>query len=252
MSDLEVYRRHPLLEREWSAFRGYRRASLEPSARWYGARLAEGVGPVCELACGYGRLLIPAALAGRAVLGTDAVVERVSAARRVFREHGAEGRFEVLRLPRVPRGQRFGDVLLACNALGYLVAEEAKAELFSNIREMLLPGGRFLFDHGRGSAVLRALGRWPPVRGTLGRSGHALRNELRWDRRGRCVRERFVEETPDGEIASGVDLFRFPPARDTLELARRAGFATERVCGSFGGDPLRPWSRRLVVVARRR
>lgn len=252
MSDLEVYRRHPLLEREWSVFRAARRASLEPSARWYAARLAESDGPVCELACGYGRLLIPAARAGRAVVGTDAVAKRVSAARRVFCEAGIEGSFEVLRLPAVPRGLRFTDVVLACNGLGYLLAEEAKTELFSNVHEILLPGGRFLFDHGRGSAVLRALGRWPTLRGSLGSSGGGLRSELSWDRGGGYVRERFVEESGDGERASGTDLFRFTPARRTLLLARSAGFELECVRGSFFGGPLRPWSRRLVVVARRR
>ncbi len=251
MSDLEVYRRHPLLEREWSALRIHPRASLDPSARWYAARLAEGVGPVCELACGYGRLLLPAALAGRHVYGTDAVAERVRAARRVFRAHGAHGDFEVLRLPCVPRGRRFADVVLACNALGYVVAEDEKAELFASIRRILRPGGRLLLDHGRGSALLRVVGCWPAVRGTLGVSGKRLRNELRWDRRERCIRERFVEENGDGARVLGMDHFRFTPARRTLALVEQAGFALERVCGSFDGNPLRPWNRRLVVVARR-
>ena len=256
VSDLEVYRRHPLLEEQWSAFRAGR-ASLQASANWYAARLAESSGPVCELACGYGRLLLPAAVAGREVYGTDAVPERIAAARRLFVVQGDLARFEVLRLPAVPHlercmgGRHFADVVLACNALGYVLTESAKLKLFKGVHAILRPGGRFLFDHGRGSGVLRVLGRWPGLRGSVGTSGHHMRSQLRWDRREHCVRERFVEGIHGDFVAASTDRFRFTTVRRTLALVREAGFELEQACGSFGGEPLRPWSRRLVAVARR-
>lgn len=251
LSELDVYRRHPRLEEHWSAFAGGGRASLEPSERWYGARLEESTGPVCELACGYGRLLVPAARAGRPVHGTDAVPERVEAARRLFAELRCESEFEVVRLPEVPRRRAFSDVVLACNALGYVLSESAKAELLRRIHDILRPGGRLLFDHGRGSAVLRALGRWPGLHGPVTPSGRGMRTELRWDREQGCVLEQFVEEAEGGAVSASTDRFRFTSVRRTLTLVKEAGFQLTRVCGSFSGEPLRPWSRRLVAVARR-
>jgi SAM-dependent methyltransferase len=251
LSELEVYRRHPLFEEHWSAFALGGRASLEPSQRWYSARLGESSGPVCELACGYGRLLVPAARAGRPVYGTDAVPERVEAARSLFAGLGSESAFEVMQLPEVPRGRLFSDVVLACNALGYVLPKSAKAELFARIHGILRPGGRLLLDHGRGSAVLRAVGRWPGLRGPLTPSGHRMRSALRWDRAQGCVLEHFVEESVGGGVTSSTDRFRFTPVRRTLSMLKDAGFELTRVCGSFDGEPLRPWSRRLVAVALR-
>jgi SAM-dependent methyltransferase len=179
------------------------------------------------------------------------VPERVEAARSLFAELPCESEFTVMRLPEVPHGRLFSDVVLACNALGYLLSESAKAELFERIHDALRPGGRLLFDHGRGSAVLRAVGRWPGLRGPLTPSGHRMRSALRWDREQGCVLERFVEETQGGAVTTSTDRFRFTSVRRTLSMLERAGFQLTRVCGSFGGEPLRPWSRRLVAVAHR-
>jgi SAM-dependent methyltransferase len=253
LSDLEVYRRHPLLEQQWSVFQASGgRAALGPSERWYAARLEESTGPVCELACGYGRLLVAAARAGRPVFGTDAVPERIDAARTLFAEMRFDSDFEVMRLPEVPKGQQFSDVVLACNALGYVLSERDKAKLFDRIHDALLPGGRLLMDHGRGSAVLRALGRWPGLRGSLRASGDQMRSALRWDREQDCVIEQFIEQTEDGSVLASTDQFRFTSVRRTLAMLKHAGFQLTQVCGSFTGEPLRPWSRRVVAVAQRR
>ena len=61
----------------------------------------------------------------------------------------------------------------------------------------------------------------------------------------------LVEEAVGGGVSSSTDRFRFTGVRRTLKMLKDAGFEPTRVCGSFGGEPLRPWSRRLVAVAQR-
>ena len=187
------------------------------------------------------------------VVGTDVAPERVAAAQGLFVRHGIENaRFECCAMPAVPKGERFGAVILACNAIGYVLEEQHKRELLTAIHDALVSNGRLLLDHDHGSALLRAVGRWPGVGGRISGMGTRVSTSPRWDRQQSCIVEGFRVRSEDGAQLETEDRSRFTSAGQTLELLRASGFFIERCSGSFAGEAFRPWSRKLAVVARRR
>jgi len=130
-------------------------------------RLA-GDGPVLELACGTGRLLLPAARRGLTVHGLDASEAMLDR----LRAKGAEldavaaagGRVEthLADMARFDLGPvRFSLVFLAFNSLFNLTTADDQAACFAAVARHLAPGGRFALecavpadrDDGPGDAV---------------------------------------------------------------------------------------------------
>jgi SAM-dependent methyltransferase len=132
--------------------------------RWYGdlpgldetiaavERLA-GDGPVLELACGTGRLLLPAAARGLTVHGLDASAAMLGQLRAKGEEldavTAAGGRVEthLADMARFDLGpMRFSLVFLAFNSLFNLTTAEDQAACFAAVAHHLEPGGRFALE----------------------------------------------------------------------------------------------------------
>jgi len=251
MQSRTVYDLVPLLELDWEGISVARARLLAASEDWYWNRLSGVRGPVCELACGYGRLLLRFARAGVPVHGCDGVPHRVSAARKLFAEESlSDCTFEVQSMPEVPERRDFHAVILALNAIGYVTEDSEKRRLLGNIARILKPGGRLLLDYARGSAFLRLLRYWPGLRGCVGPDGARLSSCLRWDSRTDSICEKFVWRGPKGERHEFADHFRFASVRQTLAMLQDSGFSVTELCGSFAGTPYRPWSTRIALVAR--
>lgn len=252
MSQLDVYRALPSIEQDWQGLFESSRGALVASESWYTSRLIGIDGPICELACGNGRLLLPLARKGHTVHGCDAVAERVLTARRIFAHYNLRDySFEVRTLPEVPQGLQFSAVVLACNALGYLIDDDQKAELFYNVRRILRPDGLFFLDYKRGSSFLRLVRRWPGLKGNLTSNNALLKSSLHWCRRRKSIIERFVLLSKSGDtLQTFEDCFRFTSVRKTLRMLRDAQFTIKDTHGAFSGSRLYPWSHRLIVTAR--
>jgi SAM-dependent methyltransferase len=150
----------------------------DPIARLYdpwSARVTEDVefyveearragGTVVELACGTGRITVPIAQAGIRVIGVDSSRCMLEVARERVRAAGADVLVELrhgdLREPPVP--ERVPLVLVPFRSLLHLLTEAERARAFAAIRELLLPGGRLVFDVFAPSAddVEATHGRW--------------------------------------------------------------------------------------------
>jgi len=246
-----VYDRVPLLERDWAGLSVSRARLLAASEQWYWRRLDSIQGPVCELGCGYGRLLLRLARSGVLVHGCDVSESRIRAAESFFRDERLPNcTFEVRSMPEVPDRRGFHAVILALNAIGYVVDEADKRRLLGNIAGILKPGGLLLMDHARGSTLLRVLRRWPGLRGKVGADGSRLKSHLHWDGRKDCICETFILHDSRGQTIESLDYFRFTSVRRTLTLLSDAGFQVEELCGSFAGTRYRPWSRMVALVAR--
>lgn len=111
---------------------------------------------VIDLACGTGRHAIELADMGCKVTGSDISEEMIAIARESAASRGAGIPFHVQSLQNCNRIGGAHDAAIAMFAsLGYLTTPGGIAAALSAIRELLAPGGLFIFDVWNGLAVLR-------------------------------------------------------------------------------------------------
>jgi SAM-dependent methyltransferase len=109
--------------------------------------LASG-GPVVELAVGTGRIAVPIAQAGIAVIGVDASPGMLAVAREAADAAGV-GHLVDLRvgdLADPPVSERVPLVICPFRSLLHMDSEAAKLRALEAARSLLEPGGRFVFD----------------------------------------------------------------------------------------------------------
>lgn len=109
--------------------------------------LASG-GPVVELAVGTGRIAVPVARAGVAVIGVDASPGMLAVARAAAQEAGVSGLVDLrlgdLREP--PVAERVPLVICPFRTLLHMETEDQKQRALRAAHGLLEPGGRFVFD----------------------------------------------------------------------------------------------------------
>jgi SAM-dependent methyltransferase len=105
-------------------------------------------GPVVELAVGTGRIAVPIAAAGIRVIGVDQSPGMLAVAAEYARTEGVEALLDLrlgdLRSPPVP--ERVPLAICPFRSLLHLETEEEKLRALRAARELLAPGGRFVFD----------------------------------------------------------------------------------------------------------
>jgi SAM-dependent methyltransferase len=105
-------------------------------------------GPVVELAVGSGRIAVPIAQAGRAVIGVDLSEGMLAVARALAEEHGVSALVDLrvgdLREP--PVDERVRLVICPFRSLLHMADEKQKLRALRAARELLEPGGRLVFD----------------------------------------------------------------------------------------------------------
>ncbi len=247
-----IYEAFPYLERDWDGISHSKSARFSDTEEWYFSRLNHLSGPICELGCGYGRLLVKLARSGIEVHGTDVAKPRVEAAKEYFSNLGIRNaHFHHCEMPRVPKGVLYDAVLLTTNAIGYIRAGTDKNRLLMNISAILKDDGLLLMDHSRGSLALQLLRHWPGLRGQVCNRRASIRSSLDWKSGDHAICESFVLQNDHNDKRVYSDLFKFDRAGQTLSRLRSAGFSIEQTYGSYKGHPLRPWSRMIALVARK-
>jgi SAM-dependent methyltransferase len=105
-------------------------------------------GPIVELAVGSGRIAVPIAQAGRAVIGVDLSEGMLAVARALAEEQGVSALVDLrvgdLREP--PVDERVPLVICPFRSLLHMTDEEEKLRALRAARELLEPGGRLVFD----------------------------------------------------------------------------------------------------------
>ena len=105
-------------------------------------------GPVVELAVGSGRIAVPIAQAGRAVIGVDLSEGMLAVARALAEEQGVSALVDLrvgdLREP--PVDERVPLVICPFRSLLHMADEEQKLRALRAACELLEPGGRLVFD----------------------------------------------------------------------------------------------------------
>jgi hypothetical protein len=181
--------------------------------RWMQYAVARG-GPVLEVMCGSGRFLVPLAVAGIDIDGTDASAHMLAACSRKCVEQsvspGLHRQFaQELELPR-----RYRLAFVAAGSFGLLVDEAGYRQTLHRLFEHLQPGGVLVIDVETTVGAPRRSGRW------VGRW---------WSR-------------PDGATIVSRDLGRYDPA---TRVEEGLGIYELWVEGRLVESELNNWVRRF-------
>jgi SAM-dependent methyltransferase len=109
--------------------------------------LAAG-GPIVELGVGTGRIAIPTALAGVPVIGVDSSAAMLAVCAERASEAGVAELLDLREgdLRRPPVTERVKLVTCPFRAFLHLRSDDDRLEALAAVRELLVPGGRFVFD----------------------------------------------------------------------------------------------------------
>jgi SAM-dependent methyltransferase len=199
-------------------------------------------GPVVELACGTGRIAVPVARAGIRVIGVDGSAAMLEVARERAAAAGVGGLVDLrlgdLRHP--PVDERVPLVLVPFRSLLHMTTEHDRERALEAARELLLPGGKLVFDVFAPSAedIEATHGRW------LEREP-GIFERADWDEGERTL----TLSVRRGEEASTMVLAWLAPI-EWRRLLDRAGFEVEAHYGWFDRRPY-AGEEDFVFVARR-
>jgi SAM-dependent methyltransferase len=136
-----------LYDRIASIYDPWSRSVTEDIGFYVERALASG-GPVVELAVGTGRIAVPIARAGVAVIGIDSSPEMLAEARAAATSAGVSHLLDLrlgdLREP--PVDERVPLAICPFRSLLHMETEDEKLRALRAARELLAPGGRFAFD----------------------------------------------------------------------------------------------------------
>ena len=217
-----------------------------------------GDGPILELGCGTGRVLIPLAEAGHKVAGIDSSEAMLKAAQtRIDPELDVELVVGDMIDPAIVEGVPFGMVIASLNSIMHLTTPHEQRSMIASAHMALKPGGRLIIDTLNPSmAQLGHLlntthleGSWQTDDGTMvDKWGHRLAGEnpqiidtLIW----------YDQTSSEGDYhrtRSRFDL-RYLHQSELSLMLELAGFGHVDWYGSYELDPWDAFADRIIAVA---
>ncbi|RMF31366.1 MAG: class I SAM-dependent methyltransferase [Chloroflexi bacterium] len=234
-------------------------APLRADIPFYRTLAAQTGGPILELGCGTGRLLLPLAQDGHTLVGLDRNRAMLALARQKLRRAGLVHRVSLIQadMGAFALARRFGLILLAYNTFMHLLTTEAQMAVLTAAHRHLRPGGRLVIDlppademaHQDDSGVwMHQWQRTDPATGHRVLKRTASR--LDWARQQQEVLAVYEEILPDGAVhqtAVSMTLRYTFPAELRL-LVERAGLTLEGLYGDYGWGPYEEGSPRMIGV----
>jgi SAM-dependent methyltransferase len=232
-----------LYDRIASIYDPWSRSVTEDVEFYVEQALAYG-GPVVELAVGTGRIAIPVAAAGVDVIGVDSSPAMLGVARAAAKEAGVSERIDLrlgdLREPPVP--ERVPLAVCPFRSLLHMETEAEKLRALRAARELLEPGGSFVFDVFSPSRedIEETDGRW------LEREP-GIFERADWDEDARTL-SLSVRSNDGSATTFGLHWLSAP---EWLRLLDEAELDVEALYGWFDGRP-HDGDEDMVFVTRRR
>jgi ubiquinone/menaquinone biosynthesis C-methylase UbiE len=239
-----------LIARHYDALNMVLRGGSQDAA-FYLSLARESGGPVLELGCGSGRILLPIARDGIACVGLDASRDMLA----VLRAKQPPANLEIVHAAMESfdfGARRFPLITIPFRAFSHLLDVPAQLAALANIRRHLAPAGRLALDVFDPKSASLARSEDPE---TLAVSANTERGRVqRFDRVTRdaarqvlTLRMRFVAEAPE-DCGEGELQLRWFHRYELEHLLARAGFATEAIYGGFDRSPWAPGGETIVVA----
>lgn len=121
-------------------------ASVTEDVEFYVEEALAAGGTVVELACGTGRIAVPVAKAGVRVIGVDGSEGMLAVAREYAEREGVELDLRLGDMREPPVDERVPLVLIPFRSLLHMTTEADRLRALRAARELLVPGGRLVFD----------------------------------------------------------------------------------------------------------
>jgi SAM-dependent methyltransferase len=219
----------------------------------------EAQGPVLDIACGTGRILLPCAQAGVDIDGLDLYEGMLAPLRKKAAALGLsptlyQADMGDFRLPR-----RYALVMIPFNAFGHNLTQEAQIRCLERCREHLLPGGLLAFDGAfPGVAWIGAPQNTRVLEGELAHPQMGLPIRYYDTRRFDRVKQiqYSINEAEFLDAAGKVTAvhrsrieIRWVYKEEMALLLRIAGFPRWEICGGFDRRPLTQETDEMVVLA---
>lgn len=217
-------------------------------------------GPVLELGCGTGRILLPIARAGCTITGVDSSSQMLARCKEKLAAEAATVQARVTLQQRDIRdfalGAKYALIIAPFRVVQQLARLDDQLRFLAAVAHHLALTGRFIFDvfNPRFDALTSADGvereDTPELRLPDGRT-------LR--RGARVTRVRWVDQVSETELIYYVGDKRYVQAFDMRwylaaelqHLLARAGFSVRVMYGDFGRGPLADGSPDIVTIAER-
>jgi SAM-dependent methyltransferase len=216
--------------------------SVTEDVSFYVEEAQRARGPVVELGVGTGRIAVPTAAAGVGVIGVDSSPGMLEVCRRRAELAGVAELLDlrVGELEAPPVEERVALVTCPFRSYLHLLDDAARLQALQAARELLVPGGRLVFDVFAPSAedIADTHARW------LEREP-GIFERADWD-----SRERTLTLSVRGESSATTFVLAWLSNDEWRSLLERAGF---QVLGCYGWFDRRPYSggEDTVWVARR-
>jgi SAM-dependent methyltransferase len=222
--------------------------------------LAAG-GPLLELGCGTGRVLIPLAADGQRITGLDVSAAMLAAARAKADAAGLRDRVNLVQGDMRDFGlpTRFALAFIPINTFMHCYDGGEQLACLRSIRRHLQPGGRLVIDvyHPDLQALLESDGRLGSEGTVLDpATGHTI-HRLYTRRLDLATQTQHITYIMDEIDAAGVvrrALFpfrmRFVYRYEMEYLLRLAGYSLETVYGSYDLEPFDSNSEKMIFAAR--
>jgi SAM-dependent methyltransferase len=221
------------------------------------ARAAKG--PVLDVACGTGRVLLPVLQAGVDADGMDLFQPMLDTARRKAAALGLSPRLYHGNMVDFEMPRRYAMVMIAFNAFCHMLTTDDQLRCLGCLRRHLLPGGLLVFDGAfPGLAWIGAPQDRRELEGEIKhpRTGQTLRAyDIRgFDRVAQVQHSRNEVELDEADGTTHIihrsEFFvRWTYKAEMELLLRAAGFARYEICGGFDRRPLTQETDAMVVLA---
>ena len=229
--------------------------------------VAKARGPVLELGCGSGRVLIPISETKTTLIGIDRSAPMLAIAQRRAQRVSARCRPLLMRgdIRAIPLGtESIAMVIAPYGILQSLIRNPDLNRTLGEVARVLRRGGAFIAD------LVPDLPKWTPYhrqarlhgRRKAGERVTLVESVRQNRRRGLTIfEEEFLEHGPSrggGTSGSTTVTARFSLTFRTLSMTEsrrrfdRAGFRVERILGGYRGQPWSSTSDTWVIVARKR
>jgi SAM-dependent methyltransferase len=226
---------------------------------FYVALAREARGPVLDIACGTGRILLPCLQAGVDIEGLDLFEPMLKTLRAKAAALGLAPRLHQADMSDFSLPRRYRLVMIPFNAFIHNMTQEAQVRCLRLCREHLLPGGQLTFDTffpalefvGTPAKTRVLEGEFPHPQTGLPVRMYDTRTVERVEQMFHSLNEiellaadGSVQTVHRSEISS-----RYFYKHEMALLLRVAGFARWEICGDFDRRPLTRENDAMVVSA---
>ncbi len=234
-------------------------ADLPYGRDFYIGLAREAKGPVLDLACGTGRILLPCLQAGIDIEGVDLFEPMLATLRKKAAAQSLSPRLHQADMSEFSLPRRFALIMIPFNAFIHNMTQEAQIRCLARCREHLMPGGLLAFDtffpsreYIASEQNVRALeGEFPHPETGLPMRMYDTRTFDRVEQIQHSVNEIEVLRA-DGSVEKvyrSQASMRYIYKHEMALLLRSAGVAHFEICGDFDRRPLVRETDPMIVLA---